>query len=49
MQNQEKYKEGIKDYNTGIALTQQEISELVEQYEKYKLTHTDVVDWAWLD
>ena len=41
--------EGIKDYNTGIALTQQEISELVEQYEKYKLTHTDVVDWAWLD
>ena len=43
------YKEGIKDYNTGIALTQQEISELVEQYEKYKLTHTGVVDWAWLD
>ena len=43
------YKEGIKDYNTGIALTQQEISELVEQYEKYKLTHTDVVAWAWLD
>ena len=43
------YKEGIKDYNTGIALTQQEISELVEQYEKYTLTHTDVVAWAWLD
>lgn len=26
--------EEIEDYGTGIALTQQEISELVEQYEK---------------
>ena len=31
--------EEIEDYGTGIALTQQEISELVEQYEKYKLAH----------
>ena len=31
--------EEIEDYGTGIALTQQEISELVEQYEKYKLVH----------
>lgn len=41
--------EEIEDYGTGIALTQQEISELVEQYEKYKLAHTDGVSWAWLD
>ena len=40
------YKDGIKHYDTEIVLTQQEILELIEQYEKYKLTHLDIVDWA---
>ena len=40
------YKEGIKYCDTNIPLTPQEITELIEQYEKYKLTHIDVVDWA---
>lgn len=40
------YKNGIKYYDTEVYLTQQEKSELIERYEKYKLTHVDVVDWA---
>ena len=40
------YKDGIKHYDTEIVLTQQEVLELIEQYEKYKLTHLDIVDWA---
>lgn len=39
------YKDGMKYYDTNIKLTHQEITELIKQYEKYKLTHTDVVDW----
>lgn len=40
------YKDEIKYLDTNINLTQQEIAELIEQYEKYKSTHSDVVDWA---
>ena len=40
------YKDGIKYFDTNTKLTPQEINELIEQYEKYKLTHIDIVDWA---
>ncbi len=40
------YKDGIKYFDTNTNLTPQEITELIEQYEKYKSTHIDVVDWA---
>lgn len=40
------YKSGMKYFDTNIKLTPQEIAELTKQYEKYKLTHTDIVDWV---
>lgn len=40
------YKDGIKYFDTNESLTLQEIAELIEKYEKYKLTHPDIVDWA---
>lgn len=40
------YKDGIKYYDTEVYLTQQEKSELIERYKKYKLTHADVIDWV---
>lgn len=40
------YKDGIKYFDTKIKLTPQEITELIQRYEKYKLTHMDVVDWV---
>lgn len=40
------YKNGIKFLNTNIYLTSQEIDKLIKQYEKYKSTHNDVIDWV---
>lgn len=40
------YKDGIKYFDTNTKLTPQEITELIQLYEKYKLTHIDVADWV---
>lgn len=40
------YKEKMQYHGTGVYLTRQEISELVERYDAYKLAHHDVVDWV---
>ena len=40
------YKNRIKYFDTNTNLTPNEITELVEQYERYKSTHIDIVDWV---
>lgn len=40
------YLDGIKYKESNIKLSQEEVHQLVERYNEYKLLHDDIIDWV---